>query len=176
MIASVPSRAERSTDGMSNAAALILSLFEYKAWADTQLMEAVLAAKSLSATTEGGYVTMIIRHFHTVDSIFKAHLLGVPHQYDSTNPGEPATLSELQPRVREVDDWYVEYVRNVDEQALSQHLNIRFTDGQQQLLTRSDMLVHVCLHAAGHRGQVALLLKKCGVEPPPDRFTNYLRE
>ena len=27
----------------------------------------------------------------------------------------------------------------------------------------------------GHRGQVALLLLKCGAEPPPDRFTHYLR-
>jgi uncharacterized damage-inducible protein DinB len=50
------------------------------------------------------------------------------------------------------------------------------TDGERQVLTRADILLYVSLHGAGHRGQVGLLLRKCGAEPPPDRFTNYLRQ
>jgi uncharacterized damage-inducible protein DinB len=33
----------------------------------------------------------------------------------------------------------------------------------------------VALHSAGHRGQVALLLQKNGVEPWPDRITDFLK-
>jgi uncharacterized damage-inducible protein DinB len=42
-------------------------------------------------------------------------------------------------------------------------------------MTRGEMLLHVAMHAAGHRGQVALLLQKNGIQPYPDRITDFLR-
>jgi uncharacterized damage-inducible protein DinB len=42
-------------------------------------------------------------------------------------------------------------------------------------MTRGEMLLHVAMHAAGHRGQVALLLQKNGIQPWPDRITDFLR-
>ena len=41
-------------------------------------------------------------------------------------------------------------------------------------MTRGEMLLHVATHAAGHRGQVALLLQKNGIQPFPDRITDFL--
>jgi uncharacterized damage-inducible protein DinB len=102
-------------------------------------------------------------------------LLGIPHNYTSPNPAEPATLSELQQRVGEIDAWYVDYASKLDERDLAEVLNVKFTDGQEQRLKRSDVLLHVSQHGTGHRGQVSLFIKLCGVEPPPDRITNYLR-
>jgi uncharacterized damage-inducible protein DinB len=37
------------------------------------------------------------------------------------------------------------------------------------------MILHVAMHAAGHRGQVALLLQKNGIQPYPDRITDFLK-
>lgn len=153
-----------------------LSLLRYKRWADAALLEAVLAAPGLSSAPEGGYAMAIIRHFHTVDDIFRAHLLGVAHAHGSSNPSEPATLTELQPRVRSLDDWYVAYARGLDERALAEALNVRFTDGREQVLTRAQILHYVSLHGAGHRAQVGLLLRLRGAEPPPDRYVDYLRQ
>jgi uncharacterized damage-inducible protein DinB len=154
----------------------LLSLMRYKLWADADLINTVLAHPALDAAPEGPYFAAIIRHYHTVDCIFRAHLLGIPHEYSSTNPAEPATLTALQQRVHTIDEWYVEYTHQLDERDLGQALQVKFTDGQEQVLTRSDILLYVSLHGAGHRGQVSLLLRKCGAEPPPDRFTNYLRQ
>jgi uncharacterized damage-inducible protein DinB len=154
---------------------LILSLLRYKRWADAALLEAVIAPPTPFPELERGYITAIIRHFHTVDCIFRAHLLGIPHGYTSPNPAEPATLSELQQPVGAIDEWYVDYASQLDERDLGQVLQVTFTDGQQQALSRSNILLHVSQHGGGHRGQVALLMQKCGVQPPPDRFPNYLR-
>jgi len=164
-----PSEAPRASE-------LMHSLMRYKAWADADLLRAAIALPAIATAPEGGYVTAIIRHFHTVDCIFRAHLLAIPHPYTSPNPPEPTTLSELQPDVTAIDAWYVEYARNLDERALGEVLCVTFTDGQQQVLTRSDILVHVSLHGAGHRAQVGLLFRMLGADPPPDRFTNYIRE
>ena len=54
-------------------------------------------------------------------------------------------------------------------------LAFSFANGEPARMTRGEMLLHVALHAAGHRGQVALLLQKNGMEPWPDRITDFLR-
>ena len=50
-----------------------------------------------------------------------------------------------------------------------------FSNGEPVSMTRGEMLLHVAMHAAGHRGQVALLLQKNGIQPFPDRITDFLR-
>lgn len=162
-------------DATHRTADMLHTLLRFKAWSDTELLKTLLALPEPMSDPEAGYVVAIIRHYHTVDCIFKAHLLGIPHGFSSPNPPEPSTLTELQTRLREVDDWYLDYTRNLDQRDLGEVLHVKFTDGDQQLLSRSDILTHVALHGAGHRGQVALLLQLKGLRPAPDRFTSFLR-
>jgi uncharacterized damage-inducible protein DinB len=147
----------------------------YKHWADAALLKAVITLPAPLPEPQGSYVPLIIRHYHTVDKIFQAHLQGVPHHYTSPNPAEPASLVELEQRVSEVDEWYVDYTSELNGRELDQVLQVTFTDGQQQRLKRSEILLHVSQHGTGHRGQVALLMQQNGIQPPPDRFPNYLR-
>jgi uncharacterized damage-inducible protein DinB len=49
-----------------------------------------------------------------------------------------------------------------------------FANGKPARMTRGEMLLHVAMHAAGHRGQAALLLQKNGIVPWPDRITDFL--
>jgi len=160
---------------MENSLSTTHSLMRYKRWADTELLQTALALPPSFPEKELGYVAALIRHYHTVDCIFRAHLLGIAHPYTTPNPAEPATLTELQKSVAETDEWYVSYTSGLDERALSEVLHVTFTDGAQQVLSRSDILLHISQHGTGHRAQVGLLLKLCGVEAPPDRFANYVR-
>jgi len=159
-----------------NPTELMRSLMRYKRWADADLLDTALALPALATRLEGQYVTAIVRHFHTVDCIFRAHLLGTSHGYTSPNPTDPVLLSDLRPRVAATDEWFVDYACRLAPRELGEALQVTFTDGQRQVLTRSDILLHVSLHGTAHRGQIGLLLRQCGAEPPPDRFTNYVRE
>jgi len=159
---------------VSPQAGLMHTLMCYKRWADADLIRAAMAFPALANTPEAGYITAIVRHFHTVDCIFRAHLLGVAHEYTSANPAEPATLPELEQRVAAIDQWYVDYTRDLDERALDHALRVKFTDGAEQVLTRADILLHISLHGASHRGNVGILMRLRGAELPPDRFTSYL--
>jgi uncharacterized damage-inducible protein DinB len=123
----------------------------------------------------GRYVAAIMRHVHTVDCIFRAHLLGTSHTYTSANPEEPRTLGELDQRMAATDDWYVEYARSLDARRLGEALDVTFTDGDRQRLTRWEVLLHVSHHGAYHRGNVGILLRIAGAGALPDRFTSYLR-
>lgn len=153
----------------------MVSLMRYKRWADAELMLAALAMSSFGRVLVGKYVAAIVRHFHTVDCIFRAHLLGVSHGYTSANPPEPATLSELQEHVSATDAWYVAYAQELDARRLTESLDVMFTDGDRQTLTRSDILLHVAQHGAYHRGNLGILLRVAGAGALPDRFTSYLQ-
>jgi hypothetical protein len=48
----------------------------YKRWANIELLKAAIALPAAFPEREEGHITAIIRHFHTVDCIFQAHLLG----------------------------------------------------------------------------------------------------
>jgi uncharacterized damage-inducible protein DinB len=54
-------------------------------------------------------------------------------------------------------------------------IDFSFSNGEPARMTRGEMLLHVAMHSAGHRGQVALLLQKNGIEPFPDRMTDFLQ-
>jgi uncharacterized damage-inducible protein DinB len=54
-------------------------------------------------------------------------------------------------------------------------ISFSFANGKPARMTRGEMLLHVAMHAAGHRGQAALLLQKNGIQPWPDRMTDFLK-
>lgn len=163
-------------DGMRAAMPVdsLLSLILYKQWADRELLNALQRLPWLARWTIGRIALKIVRHFHTVDCIFRAHLLGIGHSFTSANPAEPRTLVELGKHVTTTDQWYVDYARGLDVRRAAEALSVTFTDGDRQRLTRSEMLLHVVLHGAYHRGNVGILLRLCGVTLP-DRLTSYLR-
>ena len=54
---------------------------------------------------------------------------------------------------------------------------VAYTNSAGDAFTSSvaEILSHVCLHGAYHRGQVALLLRSAGLEPVPTGFIGYAR-
>jgi uncharacterized damage-inducible protein DinB len=151
------------------------SLMFYKSWADEALLSAVSRLPWLARLLIGPLLIRVIRHFHAVDCIFRSHLLGERHGFASANPEGPITLAALKARVRETDEWYVAYARTLAVQSAEESLDLTFTDGDRQCMTRAQMLLHVALHGAYHRGNADILLRLCGAPVLPDRFTTYLR-
>jgi len=151
-------------------------LMRYKRWADEQLFAALLVRHGIEAEPQGQLIREVIGHFHVVDRIFQAHLQGVPHAFTGTRLQGVSTLTELRDEVAAVDRWYVDHARSVGRDALAEQLHVRFTDGTEKVLTRADVLLYVAQHGTYHRGNVGVLMHMLGMEPPPDRFIDYLAE
>ncbi|MDE2430485.1 MAG: damage-inducible protein DinB [Burkholderiales bacterium] len=155
---------------------LIHSMFAQKAWANKALFNA-LGELSPGEHAEPLH-TMIrtLNHIYVVDRIFQAHLLGQSHGYQSTNTSETPELAALQFDVAELDAWYMQYASGVSASELSESLAFRFTDGDEGSMSREEMLVHVVMHGAYHRGNVGQVLKSISVAPPRDLYTKFLHE
>lgn len=151
-------------------------LIAVKRWADLGLYEAVSRGFEALAAEDQFAMLRVLDHIHTVDRIFQAHLRGVPHGFSAARSEVMPSLRALSEGTWAVDDWYVDYVDGLDADALEQPVDFVFTSGKPARMTRGEMLLHVCLHGAYHRGNAGAVLQLRGLTPGRDSITDYLED
>jgi len=148
------------------------SLFEYKVWANDELLTAL--AKLGAESPIMPLAVKALSHTHVVDQIFAAHLRRKNHAYTSANLSQLPMLETLSADIRAGDREYVDYVSALDRGQLAERIDFAFTDGAPGRMSREEMLMHVITHGVGHRGQVSALMLLNSVAPAKDGFTTYL--
>ena len=149
-------------------------LFRYKAWANDQLLTALARLGDSSSIT--ALAIKALSHTYVVDRIFAAHIRREAHAYTSANLSEMPTLDDLSADLRKSDQEYIDHVSALDRGQLAERIDFAFTDGAPGRMSRSEMLMHVVTHGAGHRGQVSALMLLNSVAPAKDGFATYLHE
>ncbi len=102
-------------------------LFEYKAWANDALLNAL--AKLDGESPIMGLAIKALSHSHVVDRIFAAHMKQETHEYTSANLAEMPMLESLSADIRASDSDYIDYVSALDPRALAESIRFTFTDG-----------------------------------------------
>ncbi|GAB3256895.1 DinB family protein [Chitinimonas naiadis] len=153
----------------------LVSLFQYKAWANAELHAALSKFDAQRYPREFHGMLQILDHANAVDRIFQAHLSG------NTSPALTATQSEpipglqlLQEIVSATDGWYLQFATTANAEHLQERLHFTFTDGDKGTMSREEMLLHVITHSGYHRGSVGQMLEDLGLDSPPDSLTKYL--
>lgn len=149
-------------------------LVGYKRWADRGLYRVVAENLAALDSKDAAVLMQILDHIHAVDTIFQHHLNGLPHRFHMPRSEEMPEFQALASRVQEVDDWYVAYVAGSTERDLEEAIDFVFTDGSPARMRRGEIILHVCLHGAYHRGNGGIILQKNGVAPSADRMTDFL--
>jgi uncharacterized damage-inducible protein DinB len=155
---------------------LLLSLFNYKAWANEELFAELEKLDPVAHEAERHTAIRLLNHIYVVDRIFAAHLSGGSHRYTGTNTAETPTFAVLRAAVAESDRWYVNYIASLPAERLPESLSFTFTDGANGRMSREEMLAHVATHGGYHRGAVGRILAQVSVPPPRDIFTVYLHQ
>lgn len=158
---------------MQPASKILVPLLAYKSAADRELLE--FASQWGPAPEEP--LRQVLRHLDhvsAVDRIFKCHLAGIAHGLAATLIEEQPVLARLRERIREVDAWFEEYARHVSSPELSRPIRFMFTDGQRGTMTPVEMLLHVCTHAAYHRGAAWAVFRSAARTPASLTFAGFL--
>jgi len=149
-------------------------LFKYKAHSNDEILAAMQLFDDASPAKE--IAIRVLSHTYVVDRIFSANLTGTEHGYTSPNTSQAPSLEELSAAIKASDQWYINYVSLLDEAQLAEKIDFSFTDGEPGRMSREEMLMHVAIHGAGHRGQIGLMMMQNSITPPADRFTSYLHK
>ncbi|TXL72439.1 hypothetical protein FHP25_25695 [Vineibacter terrae] len=150
------------------------TLMHYKRWATNGLNAVIAENLDRLAADERVLVLRLLDHIQAVDEIFSHNLEARPHGYQAPRSAEIPSFDTLAGKARSTADWYADYADALRPEKVDEVIAFSFANGEPARMTRGEMLLHVAMHAAGHRGQVALLLQKNGIQPYPDRITDFL--
>lgn len=153
---------------------MLRTLYGYQAWANNDLFDKLTLLDPQAA--EFRTALRLVSHHHVVAEIFAAHLSGTRHHHLSDNTVETPTLDALRASVAATDRWYQDYVLDVAPAQLDEAIAFTFTDGDKGNMTRHEMLLHVALHSAIHRGEVSRILSQLSITPPWDTLAVYLHQ
>jgi uncharacterized damage-inducible protein DinB len=161
---------------------LLRSLFRYQAWANDELLEAMEGLDAERHNEERQIAIRLINHYHVVNQIFAAHLVGEKHSFSADNTPDTPALKDLRAAVEALDRWYLEYVESATPDLLCEFVPFVFTDGDKGCMTREEMLTHVVIHGGYHRGEVGRIMRQLsaksapGLRLPWDTYAVYLHK
>ncbi len=144
----------------------LLRLFHYNAWANARLVDA------LGPTTERALA--IAAHGLTAERIWLMRLRGDVTDGDSIWP-ELSARACVNLAARNASA-LASYLRGLDATTLARPVRYRNSKGVAYATPTRDVLSHLLLHSAYHRGQAAAALREAGTEPPVTDFIAYARD
>jgi uncharacterized damage-inducible protein DinB len=154
-------------------------LARYKAWANNLMHHSlsVLPESELVAKRQivFGNILRTLNHVYLMDSVWKAHLEGVPHNITTRNPETSPPFTELLEAQQHIDTWYVEYADTLRNK-LYDKISFTFIGGGTGAMTRGDILLHVANHATYHRGHIAAMIYMIQAQPPTTDLPVFLRK
>ncbi len=144
-------------------------LYEHLEWADNAVLTALEDAKS-----QGEGVLKLIAHIIAVEQIWLTRIQSQP--VGQTTPWANLTLSECQILSAQNISGYRAVIESTSEPRLNELVTYRNSQGIEFHTPLRDILLHVALHGAYHRGQIAASLRISGLEPPSTDFIIFSRQ
>jgi uncharacterized damage-inducible protein DinB len=143
-------------------------LFNYDAWANAE----VVASLERMQTAPPRCITLL-SHILSAEKLWLERLLG----QEQTLPVWPElTLPQCKLEAAELPLLYRRYVASSDEASLSQSISYKNSKGEIWTSTREDILLHVIMHSAYHRGQIAAEVRASGFAPAYTDFIHAVRQ
>jgi uncharacterized damage-inducible protein DinB len=145
-----------------------LRMFAYDHWANHECVVAMNGAKSVPSKTIGR-----IAHVLAAQKLWLERL----RQEPQTTPVWPSsTLEECAKLADEMTELWRNYLTQLSPAGFDEKVEYRNSKGEAWYSRVEDVLTHVLLHSAYHRGQVALEMRSAGMEPAYTDFIHAVRK
>ncbi len=143
-------------------------LMEHAHWANARVLDA------LRESPGDARPLALFAHVLTTEAIYHARMSGRdPWPQDFWPELGLDRCAELVTANRAL---YRSFLRSLTDDGLEEPMRYRNSRGEVYDTRLADLLTHVALHGAYHRGQIALSLRAAGAEPPVTDFIACARE
>lgn len=138
-------------------------LFAYEAWANREALASIMQADDPSPQ-----VVRTMAHIIGVGWLWLARLQQQPSRMAVWPELQMADLEE---QINELARAWRSYLGQLTEARLSENIAYVNSKGESWTNTAQQMIMHLLLHSAYHRGQIAVLLRMSDNEPA---YTDYI--
>jgi uncharacterized damage-inducible protein DinB len=146
----------------------ITSLFSYDDWANREVLRSL---QSLNSAPERS--VKLLAHIVSAERLWLERLL----DQKQTWPVWPLfTLEQCKSDLAQLSALWKNYLTSLGEAGLYQSLTYNNTKGESFSSQKRDILLHVVMHAAYHRGQIAADMRAAGFTPAYTDFIHAVRQ
>jgi uncharacterized damage-inducible protein DinB len=144
------------------------SLFSYDDWANREVLTSL---EALGSPPE--YSVKLLAHILSAERLWLERLLA----QKQTLPVWPLlTLKDCKSELDHLHERWKNYLISLGEAGLSDSRTYKNTKGDTFTSKKQDILLHVIMHSAYHRGQIAADLRAAGFTPPYTDFIHAVRQ
>lgn len=144
-------------------------LFDYDRWGNRE----ALASLSALDPAEAERPLKLFAHVIGAERLWLARF-STPSP--SVEPWPRVTLDEANKAVDELHGQWVALLGSLGAQGLDAELSYRNTKGVEFKTPIRDVLMHLVMHSAYHRGQVAAAVREAGGKPAATDYVVWVRE
>jgi uncharacterized damage-inducible protein DinB len=145
-----------------------LRQFRYDAWANAEVLAAVKAAKAGSPQA-----LHLLAHILSAQRLWLERL---KEQKQSLPVWPEFGLDQCAAQIAELATLWRKYITTLSSTGLSETIAYKNSKGEPWTSAVQDVLTHVVLHSAYHRGQIASLMRAEGAVPAYTDFIHAVRQ
>ena len=143
-------------------------LFTYDAWANHEVLTALRSSNGPPA-----HALKLAAHVLAAERLWLARL----EQKDPDIPVWPEfTIEECQDLASGLSQLWTSYLAASSEADLGKSVSYRNSKGENWSSRKGDILMHVVMHSAYHRGQIAADMRAVGLTPAYTDFIHSVRQ
>jgi uncharacterized damage-inducible protein DinB len=143
-------------------------LFEYDDWANREISAALQKLENPPPRS-----VRLLAHIVSAERLWLERL----RLQKQTYPVWPDfSLEQCQLEIEELPKLWKQYLVSLKEDGLSRSLTYKNSKGESWTSQKQDILMHVILHSAYHRGQIATDMRAAGFTPAYTDFIHALRQ
>jgi uncharacterized damage-inducible protein DinB len=143
-------------------------LFSYDDWANREVLGSLQALEMPPPRS-----LKLLAHIASAERLWLERLLAEKQRL----PVWPLfTLEQCKSQLDELPDLWKSYLKSLGESGLVGSFEYQNTKGETFTSTRQDVLMHVVMHSAYHRGQIAANVRAAGFTPAYTDFIHATRQ
>jgi uncharacterized damage-inducible protein DinB len=151
-----------------NVADYLRRQFAYNAWANRQVLNAIRSAGGENARS-----LQLMSHILAAEQVWIERLKQVPQSV----PVWPETdLAKCEAQASALQRSWLEYFDGKNDGDLSRTASYKNSKGELWSSITGDVLTHVVMHSAYHRGQIASHMRAIGQTPAYTDFIHAVRQ
>jgi len=148
---------------------MLSRLYEHLAWADQEVLESLASTQRPPAEA-----IKLLGHVLAAERFWLARIRREDLSGLVVWP-EAQSLDQCRQRLAENRTGYQSLVAGLGDEDLAATVSYRTTRGDQFENALEDILLHVALHGAHHRGQIAAMARHVGLEPASTDYILFAR-
>ena len=154
--------------GFVNLADYLRRQFAYDEWANREVLNAIRAAGDDNPRS-----LQLMSHILAAELVWLERLKGQPQ---SVPVWPQPDLAQCEAQAAKLGGQWLEFLDLITAGDVSQSISYRNSKGEEWTNTIVDVLTHVVMHSAYHRGQIATHMRATGQTPAYTDFIHGVRQ